>query len=101
MSMALTSIASWSITLVLGLQHLEIYVAAFSILILLSGVFTIAVLKHKALQDVLESAKSFGRFFYTTFLKPHTGDSNRGQQAALESFYKAQVCWSLYSASNC
>ena len=93
--------ASWSITPLLGLQHLKIYVAAFSILILLSGVFTIAILKPKALQDTLDSATSFGRFFYASFLKPHTGDDVRGQQAALESFYKAQVCRSLWPTSQC
>ena len=36
---------------------------------------------------------TYARFFYASFLKPHTGDgADTGQQAALESFYKAQVC---------
>lgn len=35
---------------------------------------------------------TFARFFYASFLKPHSGDGAiTGQQAALESFYKAQV----------
>ena len=34
---------------------------------------------------------SFSKFFYASFLKPHTGDGLIGQQAALESFYKVQV----------
>lgn len=37
------------------------------------------------------TAYSYGRFFYVSFLKPHTGDVSAGQQGALESFYKAQV----------
>ena len=36
--------------------------------------------------------QEFGTFFYASFLKPHAGDGvGTGQQAALESFYKAQV----------
>ena len=36
---------------------------------------------------------NFSKFFYASFLKPHSADSGQsGQQAALESFYKAQVC---------
>ena len=36
---------------------------------------------------------TYAKFFYASFLKPHTGDgASTGQQAALESFYKAQVC---------
>lgn len=31
------------------------------------------------------------QFAYICFLKPHTGQSNEGQQSALESFYSAQV----------
>lgn len=31
------------------------------------------------------------KFAYVSFLKPHTGDAQGGQQSALESFYAAQV----------
>lgn len=35
---------------------------------------------------------NFGKFFYASFLKPHSGDdAATGQQSALESFYRAQV----------
>ena len=41
---------------------------------------------------LVETFTSFCKFFYASFLKPHTGDqAGQGQQAALESFYKAQV----------
>jgi hypothetical protein len=31
--------------------------------------------------------QAYGRFIYSSFLKPHTGDSNGKQQGALESLY--------------
>lgn len=31
------------------------------------------------------------KFAYASFLKPHTGNADGGQQSALESFYSAQV----------
>lgn len=41
----------------------------------------------------------FFKFFYASFLKPHTGDGAlTGQQAALESFYKAQA--DIYDTSR-
>ena len=40
----------------------------------------------------VETLSSYCQFFYVSFLKPHRGDkAGHGQQAALESFYKAQV----------
>ena len=45
--------------------------------------------------------KTFARFFYASFLKPHNGDgAATGQQAALESFYKAQVVSPLANPSH-
>ncbi|OAQ79360.1 betaine lipid synthase [Purpureocillium lilacinum] len=35
--------------------------------------------------------KSFFLFFYSSFIKPHQGDSKANQQDALESFYKTQA----------
>lgn len=35
--------------------------------------------------------KSFFLFFYSSFIKPHQGDSKGNQQDALESFYKKQA----------
>lgn len=35
--------------------------------------------------------QSFFLFFYSSFLKPHQGDSKTNQQDALESFYKKQA----------
>ena len=49
------------------------------------------VLKHPTLNNAI-------RFCWSCFLKPHTGDSSRNQQDALESFYKAQA--SIYDATR-
>lgn len=35
--------------------------------------------------------KSFFLFFYSSFIKPHQGDTKGTQQDALESFYKTQA----------
>jgi len=37
------------------------------------------------------------KFAYVSFLKPHTGRADGGQQSALESFYAAQVRLSISS----
>ena len=42
--------------------------------------------------------KSFLHFFYSSFIKPHTGDKKGTQQDALESFYKTQA--SAYDATR-
>jgi betaine lipid synthase len=72
-------------------QHVHIILTACSILLLLSFVFICAFSQFTVLKDAVNSFTTFGRFFYASFLKPHTGDGQGGQQGALESFYKAQV----------
>ena len=56
--------------------------------------------KNSAQDEENPSAfKSFLRFFYASFLKPHNGDgTENGQQDALESFYKAQA--GVYDATR-
>ncbi|KAA8575153.1 hypothetical protein EYC84_004358 [Monilinia fructicola] len=58
--------------------------------------------KNGAGEDEEESTNalaSFVRFFYASFLKPHSGDGTaNGQQDALESFYKAQA--GVYDATR-
>lgn len=72
-------------------HHVYILLAAFAVLSTIAGVFVIAFWKPKIVENVNEFAVALGRFFYANFLKPHSGDESTGQQAALESFYKAQV----------
>ncbi|MCJ1472725.1 hypothetical protein MMC13_001374 [Lambiella insularis] len=74
-----------------------LFVAAF-VLLFLTGVITINLLKPKAYKDASVCLSNFGKFFYVSFLKPHTGDKVGGQQSALESFYKAQA--DVYDATR-
>ena len=71
----------------------QIYIAGVSILIILVAVFAITLRSSKNEEEEnLGAFTSFLRFFYVSFLKPHTGDgTGNGQQDALESFYKAQA----------
>ena len=92
-SSLLALLISWSSFQSSSLVHLKILLAASAILFFLGGVFVIAFKKPQAWQETSDSISSFGRFFYVSFLKPHTGDGLAGQQGALESFYNAQVWW--------
>ena len=76
---------------VVGWHHLYILVAAVTVLSTVAGVFILAFWKPKMVDNVNDVLVAFARFFYASFLKPHSADESAGQQAALESFYKAQV----------
>ncbi|MCJ1390514.1 hypothetical protein MMC18_003374 [Xylographa bjoerkii] len=82
----------------LDLQQLQLLAVAVSILVLFTGILAVALLKSSAYNDTLESINNFGKFFFVSFLKPHTGDGLGGQQDALESFYKAQA--DVYDATR-
>lgn len=59
---------------------------------LLVGGIIFVVLSNSKASVKSSGLATYARFFYASFLKPHTGDGeDTGQQAALESFYKAQV----------
>ena len=63
-------------------------------LVLLIGVIFATTLAQSSGKDKenQSTVTSFLRFFYASFLKPHTGDgTGKGQQDALESFYSAQA----------
>lgn len=71
--------------------HTQIYVVGATLLLLVGILFAINYRPSEKVEDEDASTfTSFLRFFYASFLKPHTGDGN-GQQDALESFYKAQA----------
>lgn len=70
-----------------GVKYLYLVLAAATVLVLLGR--AILTLESSPLSQAFTN---FGKFFYASFLKPHAGDGKHtGQQAALESFYKAQV----------
>lgn len=78
-------------------QHLVLFFTASAIFLLVIRLI-IAAYSHLKLSTGVNGIATFGKFFYASFLKPHNGDSGTtGQQAALESFYKAQVSASLYN----
>lgn len=81
---------SWSTTF--RAHHVQILAVACAVLAVVGVVFTFAFQARKDASKPPSAIRSFGMFFYASFLKPHTGDIHgTGQQAALESFYKAQV----------
>jgi betaine lipid synthase len=72
--------------------HLQIIIAATLLTLLVIAIFAIALLRWKDDGASPHTLYSYLRFFYASFLKPHTGDRPGGsQQDALESFYKAQA----------
>jgi len=84
----------------ISFQYFYFFLAATTILFLL-GRALLASVSHPVSPKPSSALASFSRFFYASFLKPHSGDgTHTGQQAALESFYKAQVCIPLNSTLN-
>ena len=74
-----------------NLQQLSICLAFFAVIVLAIG-FSFTTIPGLKQYQAPRSLRTFARFFYASFLKPHDGDGAvTGQQAALESFYKAQV----------
>lgn len=89
--MALPAVVRASTTSSLGLGYLYIFLAAFGVLALIGGALITSV-SHKTASKGTSAISNFGRFFYASFLKPHNRHGTQGgQQAALESFYNAQV----------
>ena len=72
-------------------ESLRTLAVIFAVLLVLGIACLIAVSKHKWSHQST-AISSFARFFYVSFLKPHAANElGSGQQAALESFYEAQV----------
>lgn len=89
-----SSLELFSLSTALRTHHVQILVVACAVLAVIGVVFTFAFQAPKDISESPSAIRSFGTFFYASFLKPHTGDSEgTGQQAALESFYKAQVTY--------
>lgn len=79
--------------------HTQIFVVGATLVALIGFIFAITFLRPNKDEENPSSLTSFLRFFYASFLKPHTGDgTGNGQQDALESFYKAQA--GVYDATR-
>ena len=68
----------------------HVYIAAAAFLICMFVTFVILLSSGKIKINPNETAFTYLKFFYATFLKPHES-GGEGQQGALESFYKTQV----------
>jgi betaine lipid synthase len=79
--------------------HSLIISVGVTLVLLISIVFAITFWRAEKGKEEQSTFLSFLRFFYASFLKPHTGDgTGNGQQDALESFYKAQA--GVYDATR-
>ena len=72
-----------------GLVRL-LFLAAVPIITVVVVAALIQLEKHSKL-IIPGTVQAYLTFFYSSFLKPHTGDKNGDQQEALESFYKTQA----------
>lgn len=83
-----------------GDRPTRLFLAVGALLALLGGLAVVlavsSVRKRRGLGP--GAGESFLRFFYACFLKPHQDGSGSGQQAALESFYRAQA--DVYDATR-
>ncbi|RDL33095.1 S-adenosyl-L-methionine-dependent methyltransferase [Venustampulla echinocandica] len=79
--------------------HSQIFIVGASLVVLIGFIFASTFRFSKKVDEGPGGLASFLRFFYASFLKPHTGDgTGNGQQDALESFYKAQA--GVYDATR-
>ena len=81
--------------------HTQIIIVGATLVLLIGVIFalTFSSSNTQVEDENLSGFRSFLRFIYACFLKPHTGDGQiEGQQAALESFYKAQA--GVYDATR-
>ena len=73
------------------MANLPVVVAIGSLMLLVGSFVILPFFMPKRLGHSWNQLRGFARFSYASFVKPHTGDHNGGQQGALESFYKAQA----------
>lgn len=79
--------------------HTQMILVGAVLVLLIGGIFTLNSHSGKRDEENQNAFISFLRFFYASFLKPHTGDgTGNGQQDALESFYKTQA--GVYDATR-
>ena len=98
MALSALTTARWIPYFSSGFQNLYILFALFALFVLVDQLL-IGVLPLRKFSKGSDMLTTFFKFFYASFLKPHTGDGAlTGQQAALESFYKAQA--DVYDASR-
>jgi betaine lipid synthase len=78
--------------------YTQIILVGVSLILLIGIIFAVTFRSSENDKEEPSAWSSFVRFFYACFLKPHEIDGSAGQQAALESFYKAQA--DVYDATR-
>ena len=74
-----------------GLDRHYVYIAGTALMVcMLVAAVLVMSSQKKGKVDSNNGIFSYLKFFYATFLKSH--EKGDGQQDALESFYRAQVC---------
>nr|OQO26246.1 hypothetical protein B0A51_07252 [Rachicladosporium sp. CCFEE 5018] len=76
----------------------QVSLASVLLVLILASYFILSFTELSLLRKTYNACNEYGKFAYSCFLKPHTGDGSGGQQAALESFYKTQA--SIYDATR-
>lgn len=72
--------------------HTQILIVGATVVLLVAVIFAVTFRAGKEDGENPDPVSSFLRFFYASFLKPHSRDgAGNGQQDALESFYKNQA----------
>jgi len=80
-------------------HHTQNFIVGATLVVLIGVIFAISFCGTRENEESPSTLTSFLRFFYASFLKPHSGDgTGNGQQDALESFYKAQA--GVYDATR-
>jgi hypothetical protein len=76
------------------MDWLHIYIAGAAFLVFALVALVLLVSFQQVKVDMDHGPLTYVKFVWANFLKPHDS-SVEGQQGALESFYKTQVCESL------
>ena len=82
----------------LGSSVFQVSLVTLGLLSLLCVAFLVVFGPQTRVRSIALSLGDYARFCWNCFLKPHSGDSSRNQQDALESFYKAQA--SVYDSTR-
>jgi len=73
------------------MDWLHVYIAGVALLVFALVALVLLVSSQQLKVDLNQGVFTYLKFIYASFLKPHD-KSVEGQQGALESFYKTQVC---------
>ncbi|KAF4550993.1 Hypothetical protein D9617_15g043470 [Elsinoe fawcettii] len=76
----------------------QISLASVLLVLVVLTYFTLSFTELETIQKLYASLRTYSRFAWTCFFKPHTGDGTGHQQDALESFYKSQA--GIYDATR-